>query len=165
MSLIDQSKPLKLGMVGLSATGWAATVLGPTVTQPSMREHFDLVAVSTSNETSAKASAEKQAKVVGHPVKAYYGDTSRISGDSDVDHVAVAVKAIYHKASVMPAIEAKKSFFVEWPAGTGLQDSVDMAEAARRDGVKSIVGLQGRQSKVFTKVCYNFYISSTHTNV
>ncbi|KAH9476876.1 Dehydrogenase aclE [Psilocybe cubensis] len=147
------TKPvIGVGFVGLSSTGWASTALAPSLIQPSLTGAYDIVAVSTTSEESAKKSAEKYSKWVGHPIKAYFGDASRISADSDVDLVAVAVAAPHHKSVVMRAIEATKDFFVEWPAGASLKDTEEMAEAARKSGVRSIVGLQGRHSMVTRKV-------------
>jgi len=146
------SAPIKVGFVGLSSKGWAATTLGPALIQPSLRDSYDLVAVSTSSEASAHASAEKYGKDVGHPVKAYHGHTSKIARDPEVDLVAVAVKAMYHKEAALPAVEAKKDLFLEWPAGSSLEDTKSIADAVHKQGVKTIIGLQGRQTRTITKV-------------
>ncbi|KDR70749.1 hypothetical protein GALMADRAFT_254786 [Galerina marginata CBS 339.88] len=146
--------PIKVGFVGLSSTGWAASVIGPALTQPSMKEHFDIVAITTSSDASSKVASDKYSQQTGHPVKAYYGHTgsAAMAADPDVEFVAVAVKAPDHKKAVMQAIDAGKNFFVEWPAGTGIHETQEIAEAARKKGVRSMVGLQARESKVFTKV-------------
>ncbi|KAF8970687.1 NAD-binding Rossmann fold oxidoreductase [Flammula alnicola] len=118
--------PLKVGFVGLSTTGWASSVLGPSLIQPSLRDKYDLVAVSTTSEASAQASATKYAELVGHPIEAYYGDSSKIAADPDLDLIAVAVNAPFHKQVLLPIINAKKDFFVEWPAGSSLQDTIEL---------------------------------------
>jgi len=146
--------PIRVGFIGLSAKGWAADVLGPSLIQPSLKDTYDLVAVSTTSEASALASAEKYSKDVGHPIKAYFGDSSKIASDPDIDLVAVAVKVLYHKQIVLPVIEAKKDFFLEWPAGKSTEETKAIAEAARKHGVKSIIGLQGRHSAALLKVCH-----------
>ncbi|KAF9555729.1 NAD-binding Rossmann fold oxidoreductase [Agrocybe pediades] len=150
--MASSSSPIKVGFVGLSATGWAATVSGPALLQPSLRDSYDLVAVSTSSEASAKASAEKYGKDVGHPVKAYYGPTSKIASDPDIDLVAVSVKAMYHREAALPVLEAGKNIFLEWPAGACLEDTKILADAARKKGVKTVIGLQGRQIRTIAKV-------------
>jgi len=147
--------PIKVGFVGLSTTGWAAKTLAPSLMQSSLRETYDIVAVSTSSEESAQKSANKYSKDIGHPIKAYHGDTSKIASDPDVDLVAIAVKTPYHKQLVMPVIEAKKDFFLEWPAGASLEETKAIAEAAHRQGVRSIIGLQGRHSTALRKVSLN----------
>ncbi|KAF8153423.1 NAD-binding Rossmann fold oxidoreductase [Crassisporium funariophilum] len=146
------SKPIRVGFVGLSATGWAATVLGPALVAPTLKDEYNLTAVSTTSDASSKASAQTYTKKLGHPVKAFFGDTSKIASDPDVDFVAVSVKAMFHKDAVLPVIEGKKPFFIEWPAGRSTEETVEIAEAARRQGVKSMVGLQGRHSRVIRKV-------------
>ncbi|PPQ79179.1 hypothetical protein CVT25_002801 [Psilocybe cyanescens] len=144
---------IKVGFVGLSATtGWAATTLAPALIQPNLRENYDLVAVSTTSEASAKASADKYSQDIGHPIAAYFGDASNIVSDPDVDLVAVSVKAPHHKEIVLKVIEAKKDFFVEWPAGTSTKETEEIAAAAHKQGVRSFVGLQGRHAVVIQKV-------------
>lgn len=148
---------IKVGFVGLSATdGWAASALAPALLHPTLRGAYDLLAVSTTSEATAQASADKYSKDLDHPIKTYFGDTSKIASDPDVDIVAVAVKAMYHKKAVMPVIEAKKDFFIEWPAGTNTKETEEIAAAAKKQGVRSLVGLQGRHAVVITKVrtCY-----------
>ncbi|KAF9555727.1 NAD(P)-binding protein [Agrocybe pediades] len=144
--------PIKIGFVGLSTTGWASNVLAPSLTHPDLKGVYDIVAVSTTSEASAQKSAEKYSTDVGHPIKAYHGDSSKIASDPDVDLVAVAVKTPYHKQLVMPVIEAKKDFFLEWPAGASLEETRAIAEAAHKQGVRSIIGLQGRHSATLRKV-------------
>ncbi|KAF8965735.1 NAD-binding Rossmann fold oxidoreductase [Flammula alnicola] len=146
------SSPIKVGFIGLSAKGWAASALGPSLIQPSVQEKFKLIAISTTSEASANVSAEKYGALVGHEIKAYHGDSSQIAGDPDLDLVFVSVKAPLHKQVVLPVIEAKKNFFVEWPAGANSKETLEIAEAAKKNGVKSIVGLQGRNSPTVKKV-------------
>jgi len=96
--------PVKVGFVGLSAQGWAAEALAPALFHPRLQGVCDLVAVSTTSETSAQASANKYSKEVGDPIKAYHGDSSNIVTDSDVDLVAIAVKAPFHKQVALPVM-------------------------------------------------------------
>ncbi|KAJ3497494.1 hypothetical protein NLJ89_g10342 [Agrocybe chaxingu] len=146
------SAPLKVGFVGLSSSGWASDVLAPALLDASLRSKYDLVAVSTTSPTSADASAKLYSEKVGHPIKSYHGDTSQIANDPDVNLVAVSVKAQFHKQAILPVIEAGKDFFLEWPAGSSVKETQAIAEAARKKGVKSIVGLQGRHSRTIAKV-------------
>ena len=146
------SSPIKVGFVGLSTIGWAAATLAPSLFQPSLQAKYKLIAVSTTSEESAKASAEKHATQLGHAVKAYHGSTSQISADPEVDLVVVSVKPWSQKAGILPVIEQRKNFFLEWPVGRSLQETLEIADAAHKYGVRSIVGLQGRQSPVVKKV-------------
>ncbi|KAH9478946.1 Dehydrogenase aclE [Psilocybe cubensis] len=149
---MSTTTPIKVGFVGLSTTGWASAVLGPALLQDSLKNTYDLVAVSTSSEESARASAEKYSKEVGHPIEAYFGSTEQIAADPNVDLVAISVKAPYHKALVLPVIQAKKDIFIEWPAGASLEETEEIAEAARVHGVRTIVGLQTRHQAAIQKV-------------
>lgn len=147
-----QMSPIKVGIVGLSSTGWASTNLAPSLLRPSVVSSYTITALSTTSATSATASAQKYSEIVGHPIKPYHGDTSQIASDADVDLVVVTVKAPAHKTALLPAIEAGKDVFVEWPAGVGLEEASEIADAAKRKGVRTIVGLQGRQSPAVKKV-------------
>jgi predicted dehydrogenase len=141
---------IRVGFVGLSKTGWASTALAPALLQ--LADQYRLTALSTSSDESASVTAKKYSDQVGHLVKAYHGDTSQIASDPDVDLVVVAVNAALHRETVLPAIEAGKDVFVEWPAGNGLKESIELAEASRRKGIRTMVGLQGRNTPVVKKV-------------
>lgn len=140
---------IKVGFVGLSATGWAR-VLEPALR--SLGDTYQIVAVSTTNEASARASAQRLSEETKYPVKPYYGDTTQIANDPDVDFVVVAVKAPEHRKALLPVIQAKKPFFIEWPAGKNVQETRELAALARQNGARSIVGLQGRHSPTLNKV-------------
>ncbi|KZP22061.1 NAD(P)-binding protein [Athelia psychrophila] len=141
--------PIKVGVVGLSSTGWASNALAPgLLNAPS----FSLTAVSTTSAASAEASAQKYSALAGHPVKPFHGDVSGIASDKDVDLVAVAVKAPAHKAAALAVIAAGKDVFIEWPAGANTKETAELAAAAKAKGVKSVVGLQGRQAPSVKKI-------------
>ena len=151
-SALAVMSPIKVGFVGLSSSGWASIALAPGLLQhPSL---YKLTAVSTTSPASASESAKKYSEVVGHPVKPFFGDTSKIANDPDVDLVVVSVKAPAHRDALLPAIEAGKNVFVEWPGGLGLEGSSEIAEAARKKGVRTMIGLQGPHSPVVKKVRY-----------
>lgn len=142
------SSPIRTGFVGLSTSGWASLLLGPTLLQ---NDKFILNAVSTTNEESAKASAEKQGAAVGHHVEAYHGSTQKIANDPQVDFVAVAVKSVYHRDALLPVIEAGKDFFIEWPAGKSTAETKEFAQAAQAKKLRTLVGCQGIQSPFVKK--------------
>ncbi len=142
------SFPIRTGFVGLSTSGWASILLGPTLTQ---NENFLLTAISTTSEESEKVSAGKYG-ADGHAVKPYFGSTKAIASDPDVDFVAVAVRSPHHRDALIPIIEAGKPFFIEWPAGKSTAETKEFAEAARMKGLRTMVGTQGRHSGVIKKV-------------
>lgn len=143
---------IKVGFIGLSASGWAAGALAPSLAQPSLHNKFKLVAVSTTSEKSATASAVHHGALFGNDVKPYYGPSAHIAADKGIDLIAVSVKAMSHKETILPVIEAGKNFFLEWPAGKSLEEAKEIAEATRKHGVKSMIGLQGRNSPTVKKV-------------
>lgn len=57
----------------------------------------------------------------------------------------------------MPALEAKKTAFVEWPLGANLAEAEEMAATAKSQGVKTLVGLQSRASPSIRKVSAFFW--------
>ncbi|KJA16780.1 hypothetical protein HYPSUDRAFT_219276 [Hypholoma sublateritium FD-334 SS-4] len=146
------SLPINVGFVGLSSAGWAATTLGPSLLHPSLQKKYKLIAVSTTSEDSANASAKKHSSQLGHVVQAYSGDTAQIAANPDVDLVVVSVRPWHQKNAILPIIEAKKNFFLEWPVGRDLKETLEIAEAAHKHDVRSIVGLQTRRSPVVRKV-------------
>ncbi|KAH7104846.1 NAD-binding Rossmann fold oxidoreductase [Auriculariales sp. MPI-PUGE-AT-0066] len=144
--------PIRIGFVGLSASGgWAATALVPPLFQAPLSDKYKLVAVSTSNATSAGAAAKVFSERAGNHVKAYH-DAADLANDPHVDLVAVGVKVPQHKAALLPALSKGKSVFSEWPLGRNLEEAKELAQLAKAGGVKTMVGLQGWQSPVTTKI-------------
>lgn len=58
-----------------------------------------------------------------------------------------------HKQLTMPALHAKKDVFVEWPLAANLAEAEEMNALAKKQGVKTYVGLQARMHASFVKVC------------
>ncbi|KAL8837880.1 MAG: hypothetical protein Q9170_002355 [Blastenia crenularia] len=109
---------------------------------------YKLTALATSNPASAKAAA----KAHGVPLEKAYNKPEDLANDPDVDLVVVSVKVPMHKQLAMPALHAKKNVFVEWPLGNGLAEAQEMAALAKKQGVKTYVGLQARVQPVMIKV-------------
>ncbi|KAK7032605.1 transcription regulator gal80 [Paramarasmius palmivorus] len=143
--------PIRLGFVGLSATGWASYTLVPPLLEEPLSSKYTLTAVSTTNPTSASACAEKYSKLTSAPVKAYHGSTEQIANDPNVDMVAVSVRTPAHVDAALPVLRAKKSLFVEWPAGMHLAGTNELAETAKKNGVRTLVGFQTRQAAYVKK--------------
>ncbi|PBK58719.1 NAD(P)-binding protein [Armillaria solidipes] len=150
LHLSTMTEPLRLGIIGLSTKGWASTHLVPPLLAPPLSSQYKLLAVSTTNPTSAEASAAKYS-TTNTTVKAYHTPES-IATDPDLDIVAVSVKTPNHVENATKVIEAGKDLFIEWPAGRGLKETKLFAELAREKGIRTIVGLQARQSALFRKV-------------
>ncbi|KAL8782073.1 MAG: hypothetical protein Q9213_005745 [Squamulea squamosa] len=142
--------PIRLGIIGLSANpqAWATMAhLAPIKDGGPLSSHYKLTALSTSSPETAKAAA----KAYGLPEEKAYSNPEDIAKDPDVDMVVVSVKVAMHKQLTMPALKAGKDVFVEWPLGNGLQESEEMAQMAKKMGVRTFVGLQARMQPAFVK--------------
>ncbi|KAH7106535.1 NAD-binding Rossmann fold oxidoreductase [Auriculariales sp. MPI-PUGE-AT-0066] len=144
--------PIRVGFVGLSSTGWAGIALAPPLLTTPLNEKYMLTAISTSRASSAEETAKTYTDKSGRPVKAFHGSTTGIASDPDVDLVAVAVKAPDHKSALLPVLEQKKDVFVEWPLGKNLGETIELAEMARRAGVRTMIGMQAWQNPVVLHV-------------
>ncbi|KII89163.1 hypothetical protein PLICRDRAFT_109205 [Plicaturopsis crispa FD-325 SS-3] len=142
--------PVKIGFVGLSRQGWASIAIVPNILK--LSDKYTLTALSTTSANSATESAKTYSELTGHEVLPFYGDTAKIAADPNVDMVAIAVKTPYHRETTLPAIAAGKDVFIEWPAGSSLQQCAEIASAAATKGVRTLVGLQGRQSNTILKI-------------
>ena len=148
--------PIRIGVIGLSTSGgWATTLLAP-ILGPSapLTSTYKLTAISTRSAESAAATATKYTSELGHTVKAYHGaDGARaLANDPDVDLVVVTVKVADHRANALLALEAGKDVFVEWPLGRGFEEGKELAELARKKGVRTMVGTQATQAPFVRKV-------------
>ena len=146
--------PTRIGFIGLSTKGWAASALVSPLFHPLLSSTYSLTALCTTNVVSATAAAEKYTKLAGNTVKAYYGDDGikAIANDPEVDLVAISVRIPDHYKAAISAIEAGKDVFVEWAVGNGYEETAKIAEAAKRKGVRVLVGAQGPQNAIFRKV-------------
>ncbi|KAI0339565.1 NAD-binding Rossmann fold oxidoreductase [Trametopsis cervina] len=146
--------PIRLGVIGLSTQGWASSALIPPIFDPLLSSKYTLTALCTSSEASATVAATKYSSLVGHPVKAYFGEAglNAIANDANVDMVVVSVKIPEHYKAIMPAIAAGKDIFVEWSPGKNLQETIAIAEAAKQRGIRSLVGAQAVQGNTVKKL-------------
>ncbi|TFK21052.1 NAD(P)-binding protein [Coprinopsis marcescibilis] len=145
-------KPIRLGFIGFSPnSGWGGQTHGSALLDPEVREHYKLVAVGTSNPTSAAASATHFTKVFKTPVQGF-SDAKTLAEWDEVDLVAVSVKCPLHYDVLKKVIEAGKPFFIEWPFGRNAKETEELVNLAKEKGVQGWVGLQGRQSPLFRKV-------------
>ena len=130
---------IRVGIVGATVTqggsGWGANAHVPAL---HALPNYELKAVCTAHEDTAKASAEKfgadlafhnMGEMVAHP---------------DIDLVTIVVRVPWHKELVMQAIDAKKPVCCEWPLGAHVAEAAEMADAAQSAGVASLVGLQAQ---------------------
>lgn len=130
---------IRVGIVGATVTpggsGWGANAHVPAL---QALPDFELKAVCTAHEETARASAEKFGAGLA------FHDMNEMVAHPDVDLIAVVVRVPLHRQLVMPAIEAGKPVCCEWPLGAHLADATDMADRAKAAGVASLVGLQAQ---------------------
>jgi predicted dehydrogenase len=131
------SDMLRVGLIGANArSGWARDSHVPAI---QALRGLSLAAVATNSRDTADEAAE------AFGAKGYASGLALIA-DPAIDIVTVATRVPDHRALVLAAIEAGKHVYSEWPLGRGQGESAEMAEAARRAGVHSAIGLQLRES-------------------
>src|SRR5207244_9967875 len=129
---------LGVGIIGVSPVrGWAATAHIPALRA---LPNYEIRALSGHSAESARAVGE----VFG--VSAVFSDHEQLVTQPDVDVVAVTVKVPHHRQLVSAALAASKFVYCEWPLGRDLDDARAMAALADEQGVRTVVGLQGRQA-------------------
>jgi predicted dehydrogenase len=130
---------IKVGVVGATVTtggsGWGANAHVPAL---KALPDFELVAVCTAHEDTARASAE----AFGAPLA--FHDIDDMVAHPDVDLVAVVVRVPLHHGLVMAALRGGKQVFCEWPLGADLAQAEEMSAFAREHSLATVVGLQGR---------------------
>lgn len=130
---------IRVGIVGATVTpggsGWGANAHVPAL---HALPEYELRAVCTAHESTAKASAEKY----GAPLAFHSMD--EMVAHRDVDLVVVCVRVPWHRDLVVKALRAGKPTFCEWPLGASLAEAEEMAGLARERSLPTIVGLQAR---------------------
>jgi predicted dehydrogenase len=127
-----------VGIIGASPLGggWAVKAHVPAI---QVLPDYELHAVSTSRRESAEAAA------TAFGVAAFDNHRDLIAFPG-VDLVVVTVKVTEHHALVSAALEAGKMVLSEWPLGINLDEAIDLDARARKVGVRTAIGLQGRYS-------------------
>lgn len=130
---------VRVGIVGATTrkvgSGWGANAHVPALRS---LPGYELVAVCTAHEESARESAQEfGARLAFH-------DAKEMVSHPDVDLVAVVIRVPRHREVVELAAEAGKAVFCEWPLATSLSEAEAMAALAGDRSVASAVGLQAR---------------------
>ena len=132
---------LRLGIIGANVSyGWTPRAHMPALTN---MPDFELAAVCTAHETTAKESAAR------FGAAAAFHDHREMLRQAELDVVAVVVRVPLHHQLTMDALEAGKHVYTEWPLGANLQEAEEMAALATSRKVRTMVGLQGRCSPAF----------------
>ena len=130
---------IRVGIVGATVTqggsGWGQNAHVPAL---KALPHYELKAVCTAHEDTAKASA------AAFGAEHAFHRFSDMTAHPDVDLIVVCVRVPGHRELVMAGLQAGKAVFCEWPLGATLAEAEEMAGLARSRSLKSIVGLQAR---------------------
>jgi predicted dehydrogenase len=135
----EMTDKIRVGIVGATVTqggsGWGQNAHVPAL---KALPHYELKAVCTAHEDTAKASA------AAFGAELPFHRFSDMTAHPDVDLIVVCVRVPGHKELVMGGLQAGKAVFCEWPLGATLAEAEEMAGLARQRALKSIVGLQAR---------------------
>lgn len=125
-----------VGIVGASShRGWARAAHVPALrTLPD----YEIRAVSTTRRDTA----EQSAREIGAPLA--FDSHQALIARPEIDLVVVAVNVTHHDEIVRAALSAGKMVYCEWPLARNLAEAEGLAALARKQGVKTVVGLQGR---------------------
>lgn len=130
---------VRVGIVGATTrkagSGWGANAHIPALRSLS---DYELVAVCTAHEESAKESAQ------AFGARLAFHDPKEMVSHPDVDLVAVVVRVPRHAEIVALAAEAGKAVFCEWPLAASLAEAQELAALAAGRRVATAVGLQSR---------------------
>lgn len=133
------SERIRVGIVGATVTvggsGWGANAHIPAL---AAIPDFEVTAVCTAHEETAAASAR------AFGARLAFHDIAEMVTHPDVDLVVVCVRVPWHHDLVMAGLRAGKPVFCEWPLGANLAEAEAMAATALEQGVRTMVGLQGR---------------------
>ncbi|WP_394824695.1 Gfo/Idh/MocA family protein [Pendulispora albinea] len=125
-----------VGIIGGSTErGWASAAHIPALR--SLPE-YEIRAVSTRR----RASAERSARALG--ITLAFDDHRELLARPEVDIALVSVNVTQHRELALAAIEAGKTVVCEWPLGKNLAEAEEIAGRAKKRGVKTLIGLQGR---------------------
>ncbi|KAF9871388.1 oxidoreductase family protein [Colletotrichum karsti] len=144
--------PIRVGIIGLSSnsgSGWAVNAHLPYFLSPLGRAKYQITALLNTSVESAK----RAIKEYNLPAETKaYGNAEDLANDPDVDLVIVSVRVDLHHDTALPSVKAGKDVYVEWPLAQDVRHARSLAEAAKKAGGKTIVGIQGRTVPLYLKI-------------
>jgi predicted dehydrogenase len=129
--------------IGLLGVGWMGEVHSTSyrrvgIHYPECDARARLVVAADEVEERARGAAEK----LGY--EEWTTDWREVLTHPDVDAVSITAPNFLHREMALAAAEAGKHFWGEKPLGRFPWETVEIAEAAERAGVRTIVGLNYR---------------------
>jgi predicted dehydrogenase len=129
------SKEVRFGVVGAGYMGKAYAIalssVATTFELPA-RARLEMIATTDAVSAASKAASFGFARATG--------DWRQLVNDPDVDVVGICSPTYLHKEMALAAVAAGKHVLCEKPLSLSAQDASDMARAAERAGVKTLVG-------------------------
>src|SRR5215210_4329973 len=135
--------------VGVVGMGWMGRV--HTSSYRRVLEHFPHLGVVPRPVVAADVSAERRAHAERVGFERTVQDWRAVVEHQAVDAVSITLPNAMHREVALAAIGAGKHVWVEKPVGRGIEDTVAVADAARRAGVLNAVGF-----------CYRFAPAVQH---
>lgn len=127
---------IKVALIGANSRhGWSSAAHLPALSGHRM---FELYAVCTTNAESARETSAR------YSVPHAFSDVDGMLSLPDVELVVVSVKAPLHAVMVKRAAAARKHVLCEWPLGRNTQQSIELLDCVRSEGVRHFVCLQGQ---------------------
>jgi predicted dehydrogenase len=139
--------PIKIGFIGLSSgQSWAVWAHLPYL---SSTQKYEIVALCNSSVDSAKTA------IATHGLPATtktYSKPEDLAADPNVELIVVSVRVPAHYAAIMPALNAGKNVFCEWPLAVDGAQAEEIVKLAKEKGVKTLIGLQAGMSPTMKKL-------------
>ena len=137
----DTTKKVRLGLIGLG-------YIGKIHLRNCLNlESAKLVAVSDISKKNLGL-AKKMS------VKSAFSNYQQLLENPDVDAVIISLPTYLHLSCAQKSAEAGKDIFVEKPLARNVADGKEIISAAKRNGVKLMVGYQFRFSSAFRDLRY-----------
>jgi predicted dehydrogenase len=131
--------------IGLVGVGWMGRVHSAAYRR--VREHFPecagrarLTVAADGSEARAKAAVDELG------FERWSTDWREVIADPDVEAISIAAPNYLHREVALAASAAGKHFWCEKPVGRSATETADIASAAARAGVRTLVGFNYRQA-------------------
>ncbi|KAF2687884.1 NAD(P)-binding protein [Lentithecium fluviatile CBS 122367] len=139
--------PIKIGFIGLSSgQSWA---VWSHLHYLKNNSKYEVVALCNSSIDSAKAAITTHGLP---PTTKAYGTPEDLAADPDVELVVCSVRVDKHYDALLPALNAGKDVFCEWPLAKDAAQAAEMVKVAKEKGVKTLLGLQAGVSPTLLKL-------------
>ena len=130
------TRQLRIGLIGAGFIGrahaYGYTAMPRVFPEATAHPVLELIAEATPDLAAAAA------RRLGF--RHHTADWRALIADSAIDIVDICVPSNLHREIALAAVEADKTIYCEKPVGLNGAEAGEIAEAARRKGVKSLVG-------------------------